>query len=219
MATEERDWQLWEDQKVVDDLDDQWTDWRLVRHRRKLQSELRKLKTGRPDLKTLLDFGCGTGNYYPLITELGFEYEGVDVTEKMMEKAREKNPGIKVSVDDIYKSKFDYSSFDVVLNNDVIIHLPDPLEPIKTLYRVARKFVVLKVSYTTRRMRLLEWIVGTKASHKRRNRRGFIEHFYNINDMEELIRKECRPKSLRVEVYRSFQRASPFQVIFTIEAL
>lgn len=41
-----------------------------------------------------LDIGCGTGNYTSKMAESGIEFVGVDPSEKMLEKARLRNPSI-----------------------------------------------------------------------------------------------------------------------------
>jgi SAM-dependent methyltransferase len=40
-----------------------------------------------------LDFGCGTGRSTRFLRELGFDAVGVDISEPMLERARERDPG------------------------------------------------------------------------------------------------------------------------------
>lgn len=42
--------------------------------------------------KTYLDVGCGTGNYTIKFIDLGFQFTGVDPSEKMLEAARSRRP-------------------------------------------------------------------------------------------------------------------------------
>lgn len=42
--------------------------------------------------KKVLDFGCGTGRSTRFLRDLGFEPVGVDISEQMLERARERDP-------------------------------------------------------------------------------------------------------------------------------
>jgi len=42
-----------------------------------------------------LDVGCGTGNYTTVLHEMGLEFIGIDPSEEMLVKAREKTPSIR----------------------------------------------------------------------------------------------------------------------------
>jgi len=43
--------------------------------------------------RTALDFGCGTGRSTRFLRELGFDAVGVDISEPMLARARERDPG------------------------------------------------------------------------------------------------------------------------------
>lgn len=52
----------------------------------------RLLKNLNPKTNGLyLDIGCGTGNYTNTFQEKGFNFIGMDPSEKMLEKAKQKN--------------------------------------------------------------------------------------------------------------------------------
>lgn len=40
--------------------------------------------------RRLLELGCGTGNYTQILSERGYEISGVDISEKMLQIAKEK---------------------------------------------------------------------------------------------------------------------------------
>jgi SAM-dependent methyltransferase len=67
--------------------------------------------------KTLLDVGCGTGNLLEYIRSQGIDinYTGVDILDKMIEKAKNKQLGADFFLVDIFKDNiFKDNSFDVI---------------------------------------------------------------------------------------------------------
>jgi SAM-dependent methyltransferase len=64
--------------------------------------------------RRLLDVGCGTGSAIPPMLARGFDVRGVDISEAMLERAREKlGPGIELSVADMRELP-ELGSFDLV---------------------------------------------------------------------------------------------------------
>ena len=53
----------------------------------------RLIRKYKPDTRTILDIGCGTGNYAFAMQELGYEVTGVDSSAQMIELAKEKVEG------------------------------------------------------------------------------------------------------------------------------
>ena len=112
-----------------------------------------------PDL-TILDVGCGAGHYLrSLRRELGesFSYTGCDATENYVALAkqafaRDKNASFKVS--DIFALDFEDNSFDVVICNNLLLHLPSIERPLQELTRVARKHVVVRTLCGERSFRI-----------------------------------------------------------------
>ncbi len=90
----------------------------------------------------VLEVGVGTGKnlpYYPPGTELA----GVDISPKMLNRAREKAEalGMKVnlSVMDVEEMTFPDESFDYVVSTFVFCSVPDPLRGLQEVRRVLRK--------------------------------------------------------------------------------
>ena len=76
------------------------------------------------DGKTVLDFGCGTGNFAYAIKKLTTaDIYGIDPSDGMREKALEK--GLDVRFGDHLSLSFEDDFFDFIYMTDVIHHVPD----------------------------------------------------------------------------------------------
>lgn len=77
------------------------------------------LELGDFNNKRLLDVGCGIGGFYEFLENKGIHcrYTGVDINPKMIEAAKEKNPGISDNflLFDILEEKLD-KTFDYVIS-------------------------------------------------------------------------------------------------------
>ncbi len=67
--------------------------------------------------KSLLDFGCGKGDFFGFLRENGVSpsYCGIDVNENLIELARQKYPGVEFIAMDIDEESFD-RRFDVIVS-------------------------------------------------------------------------------------------------------
>jgi ubiquinone/menaquinone biosynthesis C-methylase UbiE len=63
---------------------------------------------------TLLDVGCGTGSYAAALRERGWDVTGVDASEDMLRRAREK--GVQAVVADATALPFEGASFDAAVS-------------------------------------------------------------------------------------------------------
>ena len=88
--------------------------------------------------KTLLDMGCGSGDYLKIFAEsLGGEnLAGLDIFKAEI-------PGIKTFKGTGEKLPFDSNSFDVVFEKDTLHHIEDKKKALAEMKRVAKKQVVL----------------------------------------------------------------------------
>lgn len=75
---------------------------------------------------TVLDFGCGTGNYTWAIKKVSnANIFGVEPSDGMREKAQEKGMDIEFKRGDHTSIPFDNGFFDLIYMTDVIHHIPD----------------------------------------------------------------------------------------------
>jgi len=99
----------------------------------------------------VLDFGCGNGRLFEILKNKGIDYWGVDVSERLLEKAREKYPDIK---DRFFKTSaqerlpFPGGFFNVICSIAVFHHFPPDLQKEKSqeLYQLLNRGGVLIAS-------------------------------------------------------------------------
>jgi 2-polyprenyl-3-methyl-5-hydroxy-6-metoxy-1,4-benzoquinol methylase len=84
----------------------------------------------------LLDVGCGSGDWLLLMRELGWQVEGIDFDERALEVARKS--GLQVRCGSLEEQSFPSASFDAVILNHVIEHLPDPIGNLLECARLLR---------------------------------------------------------------------------------
>lgn len=103
----------------------------------------------------VLDIGCGAGHYLRslrLRIDEDINYTGVDATEYYVELARKAfGDAARFLRGDIYNLQFKDNSFDIVICNNVILHLPPPpIKPISELIRVSSKYIVIRTVFGER---------------------------------------------------------------------
>ncbi|MCE0521355.1 MAG: class I SAM-dependent methyltransferase [Methylacidiphilales bacterium] len=88
---------------------------------------------------TVLDFGCGTGNYLNLIqTSYGCKCYGVEPSDGMRIRAKEKNPDLIIEHGDHAQIPYPEDFFDFVYMTDVIHHVPNLAHMFQTIRRVLK---------------------------------------------------------------------------------
>jgi ubiquinone/menaquinone biosynthesis C-methylase UbiE len=91
---------------------------------------------------SILDIGCGTGNYtdqFQRITqERGHRFYGIDPSEGMLSRARQKNRIIGYQVGKAEKIPFQPNFFDLVYMTDVIHHVPNINRMFVEIHRVLK---------------------------------------------------------------------------------
>lgn len=94
------------------------------------------------DKLTVLDVGCGAGFFEMVLSDFGLDVTGVDLTPEMIEKGKElltrhgANADLKVM--DAEKLDFPDSSFDLVINRNLVWTLPHPVEAYMEWCRVLK---------------------------------------------------------------------------------
>jgi 2-polyprenyl-3-methyl-5-hydroxy-6-metoxy-1,4-benzoquinol methylase len=95
-----------------------------------------------PSIKTVLDVGCGDGNFSNSIAEAGYKVYGIDLSEGGIRRAAERYPNCSFRIGSAYA---DYSTlfaeaktFDAIISVEVIEHLYDPRQFTKRLLESVR---------------------------------------------------------------------------------
>jgi|SRR3989344_1313596 len=78
------------------------------------------IKTG----DRVLDIGCGNGRFFPLVTERGARYTGVDYSGGLIREAKRLHPEGEFIVGDATALLFPDESFDIAYSFAVIHHIP-----------------------------------------------------------------------------------------------
>lgn len=75
----------------------------------------------------VLDLGCGTGRIPNVLKNRMGIYLGVDCSEKMIEKAKQLNPGVQFLCKDFLEADYDSGKFNVVLLMNNVIDMLHPV--------------------------------------------------------------------------------------------
>jgi len=109
------------------------------------------LKHIKPGMK-VLDAGCGEGVLSILMAKKGAIVTGVDFSLPNIESAIEKAKKLDIEkglltfqVGDAENLPFDTNSFDCVVSNHVLEHLPDFDKGLQEIYRVTKKHAIIAV--------------------------------------------------------------------------
>jgi len=107
------------------------------------------------DEDKILDIGCGAGHYLSSLDKKitkKFSYHGVDATENYLRLAKKAYEG-KVTefrdvptfeLGDIYNLPMADKYADIVMCNNVLLHLPKIQKPMEELWRVSKKYLVIR---------------------------------------------------------------------------
>ncbi len=135
-----------------------------------------------PETK-ILDFGCGTGNYANMLQRLtGGQLSGVEPSDGMREKAKEKNSDINFVKGDHENIPFEDNYFDFTYMTDVIHHVPDldmMFAEIKRVLKAKGKLCIVTESHAQIDGRFyVKYFPSTAKSDKKR-----------YPDIDEIIEK------------------------------
>ncbi len=86
----------------------------------------------------VLDLGCGPGNSTRACRDAGAEVTGIDFSQDMIQVAREANPDIAYKLANLEALPEEDDSYDIVIANYVVHHLPDPSKVFAEVARVLK---------------------------------------------------------------------------------
>jgi ubiquinone/menaquinone biosynthesis C-methylase UbiE len=143
-----------------------------------------------PGRLKVLDVGCGTGEIGLLFAEMGHHVTGLDLSDKMLARAREKASKKLFEASfrkgDAEVPPFDTGTFDVVVNRHLLWTLPHPDAAVRNWKKVLRKGGMLIVvdglwndgSLETKARRLVS-DVCTLLVERRNPRKGYYSREIN----------------------------------------
>ena len=131
--------------KVFDNVSnvyDEWYETKLGKHVDSVESEcafsLFKIKKG----MRILDIGCGTGNFSIKLAKKGCRVTGIDLSEKMLDLAREKTARENLLINyysmSVYNIKFPAGHFDAVFSMATFEFVEDMQKAINEVFRVCK---------------------------------------------------------------------------------
>ena len=146
----------------------------------------------------ILDVGCGGGHYLVSLDKrlrVPFSYCGIDATAHYIRLAKKAfgkdvnhNPlrtSCSFRVGDIFNLKLEDNYADVVMCNNVLLHLPSIEEPIRELWRVAGKSLILRALIGRNSFRIKQ-INPPERYGDNGEPRNF--HYYNIYSQDYVLR-------------------------------
>jgi ubiquinone/menaquinone biosynthesis C-methylase UbiE len=139
----------------------------------------------------LLDIGCGTGLFVEKYIQNGGQGTGLDISEKMVAKARHRCPDCEFIVGTGEKLPFENSSFDAVSSVLAFSYVKDPVAMLAEVYRVLEPQG--SVALCTLGKKLITsgipslYKLGEKIKIKHVVMKDFGEHYYNEKEMYSLF--------------------------------
>jgi len=136
-----------------------------------------------PKNADVLDIGCAGGNKTNYIKQKGFEIEGVDFSESMIEEAKKRFPNIHFELWDVYKIDRYPKKFNAIFCEAVLLHIP------KEEFLVVLKKIISRLNNNGILHIALKKMKenGIEEEIKKENDYGFnYERFFSYFNEEEL---------------------------------
>jgi len=172
---------------------DQWYKTKLGSFADKVETCLAfRLFTPEKGMK-VLDVGCGTGLFSIRLAEVGFKLTGIDVSQEMLEiakdKAKRKNLEIDFREMGVYKLDFVDESFDAVFSMATFEFVKSPQKAYDEMFRVLKKGGKILIGIINRDSR---WGVLYMSKSVRENSVFKYADFKTIEEIKGLDRKNVK---------------------------
>jgi len=92
--------------------------------------------------KSILDIGCGSGEYVKSLLKAGYEVKGIDILYNENWKNIDND---SFNVGEINNLPYSYDSFDTLLAFEVLEHLENPDTALKEMYKVTNNNIIISV--------------------------------------------------------------------------
>jgi len=158
-------------------------------------------------MSSVLDVGCGNGVMFEMIRKkaLDLDYLGVDVTEKLLNVARELFPADahRFRCMSLYDLKKFTRSFDAVVCRHVLEHLPDYVPAVEYLYSHARKKLILVFFLPPKPL-------SSGRKRDERFERNFYTHSYDLGKFINHLSTELSPVPNEIRIHLGQGRGDPW---------
>lgn len=167
----------------------------------------------------LLDIGCSIGTFMKVAKKSGWDVYGIDINKKSIKYC--KKLGFNAEVKEIEKVKV--KNFDVVIMNDLLEHVADPLRTLKIANKLLKKDGLLFIA-TPNIDSFLSKISGKRWLHMKPD-----EHIYYFTPktIQAMLKKAgfkvleygslSRVRNLRTVIYKSQTYSKvPYKIIKTL---
>lgn len=187
--------------ELIDNWDNFWSAGHkdiTVEIRRYIKSDQGKitfnlLKEYNPKDK-ILEAGCGFGCWIFILSKIGFDVYGIDISQSSLELAKQHSRDVglkyKLLLSDLRKIPIKDNFFDVVVSYGAIEHFPDSHNALREFYRVLRPGGACLI--TTPNPYNLHWFIGRHILNLTKSKwLGYVgyEDAYTPKQLEGLLKK------------------------------
>src|SRR5271170_3837549 len=122
--------------------------------------------------KTVLDLGCGDGEFTVQLAELGAKHVvGIDLAPQAIEMANNtaaklKKYNLSYRVDNIYKMDSSNVMYDVIVLRGVLHHLPDPALAVSIAAKLGKEIVILEPNGMNPIVKIIERFSSYHIKHE-----------------------------------------------------
>ncbi len=96
-------------------------------------------------IKSIVDLGCGVGNYSRSLSRLGFNVTGVDIRENNISEAMKRDgSSIPYHVADIEELGSEIDSFDLTFSVGLLYHFENPFRAIRNIANITKKVTLIE---------------------------------------------------------------------------
>lgn len=137
----------------------------------------------------IIEAGCGSGRWLPLLKSEGFKLVGVDINEQALSACKLRFPTLSLCTGDVTKLPFKDGTFQACLSFGVVEHfIEGPYGPLAEAYRVLKNnaIMILTVPYFSLWRQLLE---GFRKSLGYTQEGAFFEYQFTKEEILEALRK------------------------------
>lgn len=146
----------------------------------------------------VLDIGCGTGNYSIELSDLGCEVTGIDVSDDMLNIAREKSRIKGYDIDfynmNVYDLEFEDEYFDAVFSMAAFEFVEDIERALEEIFRVIKKDGEILIGTINKDSKWGEFYLSKevqKNSVFKYAKFKTLEDFKKFNEEKIIETKEC----------------------------